>query len=125
MKSRTVFAALAASLLSVTGCDTTDSGSSHTTVYYGTGSYSPWYYYGDCCDDHHHHGGGDNIIINPPPGGGGDWGSPRPSHPIANAPGRGDGFGGGRPSVSPRPSIPSTPRPSMRGGGGGRGGRGR
>ena len=110
MKARLLLAALSFSL---TGCDTTDSGSTHTTVYYGVGYYDPWYYHGcyDCDHDHNH-----KVEINPPPGGR-DWDSARPSHPIAgDRPSFGD-----RPSVSPRPSIPSSPRPSPRGGGGRRG----
>ena len=114
MNRRLFLVSLAAGVWFLTGCDTTDTGSTHTTVYYGTGFYSPWYYYGDW--DDHHHDGGDTITINPPPGGG-DWDRPRPSHPIAgDRPSMGD-----RPSASPRPSIPSTPRPAARGGGGRRG----
>lgn len=52
---------LAALALGLCGCDTTDSGSSHTTVYYGVGFYDPWCYYSDY--DHHDN----DIVINPPP----------------------------------------------------------
>ena len=123
MNARLILVALMLGLFFATGCDTTDSGgsSSTTMVYYGGGFYDPWYY--DGCYDCDHN---DKVVINPPPGrGDGDWGA-RPSHPIADGPSRGDGWGGGggRPSARPMPSIPSTPRPSPRGGGG-RGGRGR
>ena len=108
MNARRMLCVAALGIGLAAGCDTTDTGSTHTMVYYGVGVYDPWYYHGDY-DDHRHHHDGD-IIINPPPGGG-DSGL-RPSHPIADGPG-----GGSRPSVSPRPSIPSTPRPAARGGG--------
>ena len=79
-------------LLASTGCETTDGGGSASVgMYYGVGFYDPWYYGG------YYYGDGD-IIITPP-------NRPEipahPSHPIA------------RP-----PSIPSTPRPMPRGGGG-------
>jgi len=113
MKVRLILATMVFGLCFATGCDTGSSGgSTHTTVYYGTGFYDPWYYNG-CYDCDHD----DKVVINPPPASPDrDWGA-RPSHPIAEPPARGDwGGGGGRPSVSPRPtpSIPSTPRPSAR-----------
>ena len=84
------------------GCESTDSGSTHTstTVYYGVGFYDPWYH-GDYDYDY-------DVIVTPPdrPGSGA-----RPSHPIARPP-------EARPRPTPMPSIPSTPRVSPRGGGG-------
>jgi hypothetical protein len=110
MIARLILGTLTLGLFLTTGCDTTSGGNTHTTVYYGTGYYDPWYYRGcyDC-------GSNTKVVINPPPGrGDGDWAA-RPSQPIARPP-----SGGSRPSASPRPvpSIPSTPRPSTRGGGG-------
>jgi len=92
----------------VTGCESTGGGGT-STVYYGTGWYGP-VYYEDYDHDHDH-----DIDVKPPP-------RPdlpvRPEHPIASPP----SFSGSRPT--PMPSIPSTPRPSFRGGmgGGNRGG---
>ena len=96
------------------GCESTDSGSSSTTVYYGAGFYDPWYH-GDYDYDYDR-----NVTITPPPrpdGGRGDrWDSrPHVEHHAARP-----GDSGGRPSTRPAPSIPSTPRVSHRGGGGGR-----
>ena len=114
-----------------TGCESTDSGGSTqvtTSVYYGVGFYDPWYY-GDYDYDY------DIDIDVDRPGNGG----PRPEHPIARPPGEGRPrpeqpiarppsasqrpTASQQPSVSQRPStrpsIPSTPRPAMRGGGGG------
>jgi hypothetical protein len=86
-----------------TGCETDHGGSSTNNYYYRTGYYDPWYY-GDCHDDH-------DVIVTPPPDGQPDNGL-RPTHPIANPP---------QVRPSPRPSIPTTPRPASRGGGGGGG----
>lgn len=95
--------ALVGGLGLLTGCETSDSGSSQTsaTGYYGTGFNDPWYY-----GDTRH----DNIIVTPPEGPN-KPAPPQPSHPIASPPSSG-------PRPMPMPSIPSTPRPS---GGGGRG----
>jgi hypothetical protein len=80
----------------LTGCESDNSGSMHVHggMYYGMGYYDPWYY-----------GGGyypPDVIVTPPPENPGD--SPRPEHPIV------------KPSPptarpTPRPSIPSRPRP--------------
>lgn len=110
MKVRASFLKLIAfsglTLVVSTGCETSDGGGSASVgMYYGVGFYDPWYY-------GHYHDDPD-VIVTPPdrpdrpdrPNG-----SPRPEHPIANPP-----------SAQPRPmpSIPSTPRVSARGGGGG------
>ena len=84
-----------------TGCESTDGGGSvNGSVYYGVGFYDPWYY-GGYYDD------GD-IVVTPPD-------RPdrpvRPEHPIARPP-------ASTPRPTPMPSIPSTPRPMPRGGGG-------
>ena len=93
------FAALSAlaSLLLIAGCETTDTGSTSTSAYYGVGFYDPWYH-----GDYYHD---DDIVVTPPDRG------PRPSHPIAVPP----GGGGAGPRPTSMPSIPSMPR-----GGGGR-----
>ena len=128
MKHALSFAAVFFALSLFTGCESTDSGSSSSSVgvYYGAGFYSP-YYYGDAHYDY-------DVDVHPPdrPGSGA-----RPEQPIARPP---DGSSrppsastkpatSTRPSVSsrPAPSIPSTPRASTGmsgGGGGGRGGGG-
>ena len=92
--------ALAVVVGTLAGCQT-DHGGASTTNYYTTGYYDPWYY-GDCHDDH-------DVIVTPPPDGRPDNGL-RPAHPIAEPP---------QVRPSPRPSIPTTPRPAFRGGGGG------
>ena len=104
------FAAVFFALALFTGCESTDGGGSvHTSVYYGVGFYDPWYY-GDYDEDI-------DVDINRPDRPGGpnrpDWGA-RPEHPIARPPAASQ-----RPAARPMPSIPSTPRPAMRGGGGG------
>jgi len=87
---------LSAGLL--TGCGTGGSTTVHGSVSYGVGWYDPWYY-----------GPGNyppDVIVTPPPS------TDRPVAPPE------------RPAVSPHPehpiakppSIPSTPRPSPRGG---------
>ena len=104
---------LLAMLGMLTGCETSDHGSGTTNHYYGGGYYDPGYY-GDYHGDYNHNG---DVIVVPPPGGRPDNGL-RPSHPIVVPP---------QARPTPRPSIPTTPRPAFRGGGGGggRGGRGR
>src|SRR5277367_1063931 len=101
-------AALLCALGMITGCESSDGGSTHVTSnnYYGVGFYDPWYY-GDYDDDR------DVIIVPPRPVSRPDNGL-RPEHPIASPPEV------SRPSPRPTPSIPSTPRPAFRGGGGGR-----
>jgi hypothetical protein len=101
---KTALGAAAGSILMLTlftGCESTDSGGSGSAsvsggVYYGAGLYDPWYYGGYYPPD---------VIVTPPPGGSRpDNGGLRPTHPIATPP--------SAPSVSPMPSIPSTPRVS-------------
>jgi hypothetical protein len=86
-----VFAAL---LIGATGCESTGSGGSSVSggMYYGTGWYDPWYY-----DGYYDH---DDIIVTPPP-----TRPASPEQPIYRPP-------ASRPT--PMPSIPSTPRPSVR-----------
>jgi hypothetical protein len=85
-------ASLLFALVLFTGCASTDSDSANVVNnYYGAGYQDPWYH-GDYHD-------GDVIVTPPPPGNPPDQGL-RPTHPIASPP--------------PRPSIPSTPRPSPR-----------
>lgn len=100
---------LIAGLGLLTGCESTDGGSSSVSyhTYYGVGHYDPWYY--------GHYDEDVDIIVTPPTRPPGDV--LRPSHPIARPPSAGT-----RPSPSPRPmpSIPSMPRAAPRGGGGGR-----
>jgi hypothetical protein len=99
-------AAVCFTLALVTGCESTDGGSSSANVggYYGVGFYDPWYYGG-------YHDHDVDIDINPPD---------RPDRPVRPE----------QPIAQPRtssqrstPSIPSTPAPAYRGGGGGGGGR--
>jgi len=94
------FATLLLALAMFTGCESTDGGVSVSGgVYYGVGLYDPWYYGG-----YYDHG---DIIVTPP----NRSDRPvRPEQPIA------------QPRASSQrssPSIPSTPRPASRGGGGG------
>lgn len=82
------------------GCASNGGGSVHGSVYYGVGWNDPYYGYP------HGYYGGAVVVPNPPdrpdrP----STGQPRPTPLPAAAP-------------STRPSIPSTPRPSSRGGGG-------
>ena len=111
------------------GCESTESGSSgNASVYYGAAFYDPWYH-GDYDHDY-------DVVVTPPPANrppsGGGF-APRPEQPIAKPPG--DSQRPPRPSTQPTPrppsastrpvsrpapSIPSTPRPAPRGGGGGR-----
>jgi len=92
-------AALVFALVVITGCASTDNGSTPTSVgaYYSTGTYDPWYhgYYDNDQDD----------IVTPPPGN--PDSQPHPAHPIVVPPPAG-------PRPTPRPSIPSTPRPAPR-----------
>lgn len=90
----------------LTGCETADHGGGNVTqnYYYGGGYYDPWYY-GDYHDDHDH-----DVVVTPPPGINRPDNGLRPTHPIARPPQV-------RPTPSPRPSIPSTPRPSRGSGG--------
>jgi hypothetical protein len=89
----------------LTGCESTDGGSTQVNQanYYGVGFYNPWYY-GHYDDD-------PDIIVAPPPSR--PETGPRPSHPIARPPTPGAG-----PRPTPMPSIPAGPRVSARGGGG-------
>lgn len=111
MKQSLRFAAGLLALGLFSGCESTDGGSSSASVgvYYGVGFYDP--YYGGYYHDH------DDIDITLPDRPGGpdrpDWGA-RPEQPIARPP-----TASQRPSSRPTPSIPSTPRPAPRGGGGG------
>lgn len=101
-----VAAVLVLALVAFTGCESTDGGSTHTSVYYGVGYGDPWYH-GDY--DYNY-----DIDVTPPPRPGD--GGLRPSHPIARPP-----SAGVSPRPTPMPSIPSMPRPSPRMGGGGGG----
>jgi hypothetical protein len=85
------------------GCESTDGGSSNTTVYYGVGLYDPWYH-GDYDYDY-------DVIVTPPDRPDRPGSDPRPSHPIARPPST-------APRPTPMPSIPSAPRVAPRGGGG-------
>ncbi len=86
----------------LTGCGTGGSTTVHGSVSYGVGWYDPWYY-----------GPGSyppDVIVTPPPPPERPTApperpavGPHPEHPIANPP-------------PARPSIPTTPRPSPRGG---------
>ena len=105
--SVTLAATLLFALSTFTGCESTDGGHTHTTVY-TAGYYDPWY--------HGHYYDDGDIIVTPPPGNPPDQ-DLRPAHPIANPPEV------SRPKPPPRPSIPTRPRPSPRGGGGRGGGR--
>lgn len=114
---------LAATILFVlgtfAGCESPDGGSTHVTsnVYYGVGFYDPWYH-GDYDNDY-------NVVVTPPDRP--DRPGARPEHPIARPPGVSErpptasqrpSGASERPSARPMPSIPSTPRPAPRGGGG-------
>ena len=97
---RKLFAALALTLMALTGCESTDGGGSVSGgAYYGVGFYDPWYYGGDYDDV--------DIVVTPPD----RPNAPvRPEHPIARPP-------PSRPRPTPMPSIPSAPRAAPRGGG--------
>jgi hypothetical protein len=97
-----LLAALSLALVAMTGCESTDGGSSQVSgsVYYGVGFYDPWYY-GDYCDD------GD-ITVTPPDRPDRPDAPVRPEHPIANPPSV------SVPRPTPMPSIPSAPRPMPR-----------
>jgi len=88
--------ALGLVLVTLTGCKGTGGGSVGTGVYYGAGSYDPWYY------GSYWHGGPGIIVLPPKPGR-----PPVPTHPIARPP-------PSAPRPTPLPSIPQTPRPSVR-----------
>jgi len=89
-------AALALTLCAFAGCESTDGGHVHGSVYYGVGFYDPWYY-GGYYDD-------PDIIVTPPPS---NPDAPHVEHPIAKpAP--------APPVARPTPSIPSAPRPAPR-----------
>ena len=107
MKHALRFAAVCFALAMVTGCESTDGGSSSANVgvYYGVGLNDPWYYGG--YHDHDY-----DIDITPPDRPDRPDRPVRPEQPIA------------QPRTSSQrstPSIPSTPRPApaFRGGGGG------
>lgn len=118
MKTSKPSLALATALLFAlgvyTGCESTDSGSTHVTsnVYYGVGFYDPWYH-GDYDNDY-------NVVVTPPDRP--DRPGAHPEHPIARPPDVSERppSASQRPSARPMPSIPSTPRAAPRGGGGGR-----
>lgn len=85
--------AASALMLFATGCETTDGGNVSGSMYYGVGLSDPWYY-GSYYDD-------PDYIVTPPP-----TRPERPPHveqPIARPP-----------TPRPMPSLPSTPRPSIR-----------
>jgi hypothetical protein len=92
LRGATAAALLVASLLA--GCETLDSEGS--AGYYSSDFNDPWYY-GGYYDE--------GVIVTPPPGD-----RPHPSHPIARPPSAPP-----RPAPMPMPSIPSMPRPAMRG----------
>jgi hypothetical protein len=80
----------------IAGCETTESDTVVSGgVAYGTTFYDPWYY-GD-------YDYPPDVIVTPPPER--PVSPPTPTHPIYSPPG---------PSVSPMPSIPTTPRPAFR-----------
>ena len=85
--------------LFLTGCESTVGGGGSVSggMYYGTGLYDPWYY-GAYWNDV-------DVIVTPPDR---PDAPVRPAHPIARPP--------SGPSVSPRPmpSIPATPRATLR-----------
>ena len=112
MKHSLRFAALCLALALFPGCESTDGGSSSSSVgvYYGVGFYDPWYY-GDYDHDHDHDHDND-IVVTPPD---------RPDRPDRpNAPERPEQpiYHPSTSSQRSAPSIPSTPRPASRGGGG-------
>ena len=120
MKHLLRFVAVLIALGVFTGCESTDGGSSSSSVgvYYGVGFYSP-YYYGDYDHDY-------DIDVSPPdrpdrpdrPGAGA-----RPEQPLARPPEASPRSStvSERPAARSTPSIPSTPRAAPRGGGGGGG----
>jgi hypothetical protein len=117
--ARFAFIALLA-LGAFTACESTDSGGTQVTsnVYYGVGFYDPWYY-GDYDYD------GDVVVTPPSPGSPPvdrppSIQDPHPSHPIAQPPRESPRppAASPRPPAQPMPSIPSTPRPTPRAGGG-------
>ena len=111
------FAAVLFALGLFTGCESTDGGGSSSSVgvYYGVGFYDPWYY-GDYDQDI-------DVDINRPDRPGSPNRPVRPEQPIARPPDVSSRppAASQRPATRPMPSIPSTPRPAMRVGGGGGG----
>jgi len=105
MKPSFSFAAVCCALAMVMGCESTDGGHSSASVgaYYGVGFYDPWYYGGYHDQDY-------DIDITPPDRPDRPDRPVRPEQPIAQP---------RTPSQRVTPSIPSTPRPAFRGGGGG------
>ena len=101
---------LAGSLTLFPGCGTTG-GEVSGSVGYGVGWYDPWYY-----GDYNHH---DDIVVTPPASRP-DWGA-HPEQPIARPPDVSSRPPAvtPKPAAQPMPTIPSTPRPAFRGGGGG------
>jgi hypothetical protein len=101
MAAKRAFQKLALVLLLVSapliaGCESTESDATVSGgAYYGTTFYDPWYY-GD-------YDYPPDVVVTPPPER--PVPPPTPTHPIYSPPG---------PSVSPMPSIPSTPRPAFR-----------
>jgi len=118
MKHSLRFAALCFTLAMFPGCESTDGGSSSASVgvYYGVGFYDPWYY-GDYDHDH-------DIVVTPPDRPDRPDRPVRPEQPIARPPEATSrpSTASPQPTARTTPSIPSTPRPAMRGGGGGGGG---
>ena len=94
-----------------TGCESTGGGGS-ASVYYGVGFYDPWYY-GDYDHDH-------DIVVTPPDRPDRPNRPVHPEQPIARPPSSSTrpSTASPRPAARPMPSIPSTPRPAARGGGG-------
>jgi hypothetical protein len=95
-----LLAASALALLVFAGCGSTGGGDVSGSMYYGMGHDDAWYY-----------GSGyypPDAIVTPPDR---PDTQPRPEHPIATPP-------MSTPRPTPMPSIPSTPRPAPRVGGG-------
>jgi hypothetical protein len=112
------YVAVCFALALVTGCESTDGGSSSVNVggYHGVGFYDPWYYGG-------YHDHDVDIDINPPDRPNRPDRPVRPEQPIARPPDVSSRPAAASPklAVRPMPSIPSTPAPAFRGGGGGGG----
>jgi hypothetical protein len=116
MKHSLCFAAVWLALGVFTGCESAGGGSSSSSVgvYYGVGFYDP-YYYGDYDHDY-------DIDVSPPDRPDRPDRPVRPEQPIARPPDASSRppTASQQPTARPTPSIPSTPRPAPRGGGGGR-----
>jgi hypothetical protein len=114
MKHTFGFAVVFFALGIFTGCESTDGGSSSSSVgvYYGVGFYDPWYY-GDYDHD-------TDIDVTLPDRPGRPDRPVRPEQPIARPPSASSRppTASPQPAARPMPSIPSTPRPAPRGGGG-------